>query len=278
MIDKCILITGATSGIGEATAIGLAKLGYSHLILPVRDLKKGDLIKEKIKNINTDVVVDIQECDLASLDSIKHFANYVKENYSKLEVIINNAGVWQSKHVLSKDGIELTFAVNNLAPFLLTNLLLDLIKKSAPSRIINVSSALYKNGEINFDDIESKKSFNSLKVYSKSKLGNIFFTKVLAQRLKGTNVTVNALHPGVIATNLTRNYGPIISGLSKLVFSSPEKGAQTSLYLATSNEVSDITGVYFAKSKQEQTIGSSNDMDKAERFWNICEGYLKKYL
>lgn len=278
LTDKTILITGATSGIGKETATVLAKMG-ARVVFTSRDLGKGLLIKEEMIKQSKNNKIDVFQCDLSSFASIKEFCNKFNSKYKRLDVLINNAGVWETKYVPSKDGIENNFATNHLAPFLLTNLLLGILKKSAPSRIINVSSELHRKSSMQFEDLESKKSFNYMKSYGQSKLANILFTKQLAQNLKNTGVTANSLMPGVVAsTRLFRNASIMFKIIISFLSVPLEEGAQTSIYLASSPEVEGITGEYFEKKKIKQTSQESYDLNVANRLWEISENYIREYL
>jgi NAD(P)-dependent dehydrogenase (short-subunit alcohol dehydrogenase family) len=270
--DKIVLITGATSGIGKETAIGLAKLGVT-IVFTTRDIQKGELTKDEIVKASNNNKVDFLYCDLASFDSIRSCCDQFKAKYSQLQVLINNAGVWESKRKVSKDGIESTFAVNYLAPFLMVDLLLDALKKGAPSRIINVTSG-YHGGTIHFDDIEFQRSFSGRKAYRQSKLAMILFTKKLAEKLRGTGVTVNCVNPGFTATNLAHELNFIARAFFKLLGKDPKKGAETSIYLSTSPDVENITGEYFANKKIRQSSKESNDMEVAKKLWDLSAEYV----
>ncbi len=271
--DKICIITGATSGIGRETAKELARKG-AVLVLPIRDSLKGDILKDEILEQVPEAKLDLMHCDLASFASIREFATAFKKKYKNLHVLINNAGIWETKRNLTSDGIEKNFAVNHLAPFLLTNLLLNSLKASAPSRIINVASDAHKQGKINFSDLEFEKKYSSLGSYAQSKLANILFTKKLSQKLKGTGVTANCLHPGVVSTNLFDKMPKILLGIMNLFMISPQKGAQTSVYLATSPEVENVSGEYFAKSKNKKPAPQALRQDVADKLWEISEKYV----
>ena len=262
------MITGATSGIGRETAIALAGMG-ANLVLPVRSLLKGQKLKEEIYNKTGNSQVDIMECDLASFQSIRNFTPGFLEKYDRLHILINNAGLWESKPLKSVDGIELTFAVNHLAPFLLTHLLLDVMKKSAPGRIVNVSSEAHRSGRMKFNDLEGSRGWNSLRAYGQSKLANILFTMKLAELLKDDKITVNSLHPGVVATGLFSMLPKFLMNFASLFMLSPEKGAQTTIYLATSPEIADITGQYFSKKKIKKPTSEAVDQKVADKLWEV---------
>ena len=273
MNSKTILITGATSGIGKATAIALAKMGAT-VIFTARDEQKGEWAKKEIIQASGNKNVEFLYCDLTSFDSIRSFCGKFKAKYKRLDVLINNAGVWNDKRKESKDGIEETFAVNFLAPFLMTNLLLDLLKKSAPSRIVSVTSGLHR-GTVNFSDIEFKKSYSGMRAYGHSKLAIILFTRLLAKKLKGTGITVNCVHPGLVATDLSRDSGAVSRAFFKTFGKSPEKGAETSVYLAASRAVENITGEYFVDKKIERASKESYDLAMAEKLWDAAKKFVR---
>ncbi|NVO02289.1 MAG: SDR family oxidoreductase [Bacteroidetes bacterium] len=277
MNNKICLITGATSGIGKETAKALSKMGAT-IVITSRNLEKGEIVKKEIIAFSNNANVEVIKCDLSSFSSIKECVDLFKSKYSKLDVLINNAGIWETERKLSKDDIELNFATNHLAPFLLTNLLLDTLKASPNSRIVNLASSAHKMGTINFDDLEAKNSFSSFRSYGQSKLANILFTKKLAELLNGTTVTANCLHPGVVSTRLFDKMSSFQRSLFGMFMISPLKGAQTSIYLASSPEVSHISGEYFAKSKISKSTAASKDMAVAEKLWNVSLEYVKNYL
>ena len=269
MEGKICIITGANSGIGKATAIGLAKMGAT-IVMMSRNKERGEEAQKEIIKLTGNKKVDLILCDLSSQESIRKFVSEFKSKYQKLHVLINNAGVMLSKRGISVDGFEMNFAVNHLAPFLLTNLLLDALKKSAPSRIINVSSAAHRMAKIDFDDLQSeKRKYRLMKIYGASKLALMLFSYELSRKLEGTSVTVNTLHPGVVNTNLGQDQSSFSKGFAKLFFKKPEKGAETSIYLASSQEVEGITGKYFAKKQQKQSSEESYNEDYAERLWEL---------
>ncbi len=270
---KVCVITGATSGIGKETAKTLASKGAS-LVLPIRDSLKGDILKDEILEQTPDARIDLMHCNLGSFDSIRNFVKEFKSKYDKLHILINNAGIWETKRNLSEDGVEMNFAVNHLAPFLMTNLLLDTIKNSTPARIINVSSDAHRTFKINFGDIEYEKRYFSFKVYSQSKLANILFTKKLSQMLRGNDVTVNCLHPGLVSTGLFEKMPKLMTGLMKPFMLTPAKGAETIIYLATSPEVEKTSGEYFAKKKTKKPASEALRQDVANKLWEVSEKYV----
>ncbi|MFW9821264.1 MAG: SDR family oxidoreductase [Candidatus Thorarchaeota archaeon] len=271
MEGNICLITGANSGIGKETALALAKMNATVVML-CRNKQRGEKAQKEIIEQSENKNVDLLICDLSSLKDINKFVSDFKSKYDKLHVFINNAGIMLKSRTVSVDGFEMNFAVHLLGPFLLTNLLLDILKKSAPSRIINVTSAAHKRAKIDFEDLQSQnKKYRLFSIYGISKLAEMLFTYELSRRLKGTKVTANAVHPGVVATNLGRDQSKFSQWFARKFFKSPEEGAQTSIYLASSPEVEGITGKYFSnKEPRESSIESYNEED-AERLWKICE-------
>jgi NAD(P)-dependent dehydrogenase (short-subunit alcohol dehydrogenase family) len=272
MDEKVCLITGATSGIGKATAMGLANMGAS-VVMVGRDLGRGEAALTEIKEQSANASVDLMLADLSSQEEVRRLADEIKEAYPRLDVLINNAGLFRSQRIATADGLETTFAVNHLAYFLLTNLLLDLLKSSAPSRIVNVSSGDHSNGTIDFDDLQGEKGYKGAKAYSQSKLANVLFTHELARRLEGTGVTANCLHPGA---GIRTNFGSGVSGVfgfvvraMKPLMMSPEKGAETSVYLAYSQEVESLNGRYFVKNAEARSSAASYDERIARRLWEV---------
>ena len=274
MSSKTILITGATNGIGRQTALELTKLGHT-IVFNARDMTRGQKVAEDLKIASGNNNIFTLECDLSSFDSIKKFATEFATEFERLDVLINNAGTWEKEYSKTVDGIETTFAVNHLAPFLLTNLLLPKLKASTPARIINVSSALH-SGKINFEDIEFERSFVGLVPYTQSKLANILFTNKLARELKGSGVTVNSLHPGIIRTAMTDKVPWSLRGIRGMFPSSIESSASTSVYLANSSEVDGVTGKYFEKCKQKDSGDYSNNIQIQDKLWEISEIYIQK--
>ncbi|MCS6795466.1 MAG: SDR family oxidoreductase [Raineya sp.] len=273
MQNRIVLLTGATSGIGKATAFGLAKEGFT-LILPVRNLEKGKKVQNEILTKFPQTQIHLFECDLASLASVKNFAEQVKKEFSALHILINNAGIWKNKLTFTQDGLEQTFAVNHLAHFYLTLLLLDLLKKSAPARIINVASDLHQ-GEINFADVEFRKNYNGLNAYKQSKLANILFTRILAEKLKNDQILVNALMPGFIATDIFEDLPFFLKWLIPIFAKSPEKGAETTLYLATTPNL-EMTGEYFKDKKRASSSYQSKNMNSAQKLWDLSVKMLQE--
>lgn len=273
MTGKVCLITGATSGIGEVTARELARMGCS-VVITARNQRKTDISVDKLRTESGSLKIDGLVADLSSQDQVRNLAAEFKYKHNRLDVLINNAGAIYLRRSLSQDGIEMTFAVNHLAPFLLTNLLLETLINSTPSRIINVASNSHEGQEILFDDLESRQSFGFMRAYGRSKLANVMFTFELSRRLAGSGVTVNAVHPGLVGTNMGSNNGWLVRlflPLFRLFSLKPEVGAETSIYLASSPDVEEIGGKYFY---QKQVVSSSQyslDEEKARQLWEVSE-------
>jgi len=271
MNGKICLVTGGTNGIGKATAQALARMGGTVVIVGRNAPKTAQLVEE-IRAASGNNNVDFLLADLSSQQEVCRLASEFKSRYAHLHVLINNAGAVFMQRQLSVDGIEMTFALNHLAPFLLTDLLLDTIKASAPARIINVASNAHTTGKIEFDNLQGERNY-SPRVYENSKLANILFTMELARRLEGNGVTVNALHPGFTATGFSKNNGKVMAALvslfAPLVARSPAKGAATSVYLASSPGVKGITGKYFFDSHVTSAASQATDMVVARKLWAV---------
>ena len=274
MKGRVVLITGATSGIGKATAVALAKMGAT-IVFTARDIEKAKSVRAEIVEASGNDSVEFFECDLSSMISVRDFCVRFKEKHDRLHVLINNAGTWEGGRKLSRDGVENTFAVNHLAPFLMTNLLIDLIKRSAPSRIISVSSGLH-GGTIDFEDVEfRKRRFRPMIAYRQSKLADMLFVRELSKRLAGSGVTANCLMPGFVATNLGRNSSILSRAFFKTFGMRPEKGARTTVYLASSPDVASVSGECFSKSRVAKTSKESYDLDLAKKLWDLSESYTR---
>jgi len=265
MQTKTILITGSTDGIGKQTALELAKLG-ANIIIHGRNPFKCTKVLEAIKRASKKQHLEFIIGDLSSLSQIRNLASQIKSKYKELHVLINNAGIYETEKRYSEDGYEMTFAVNHLAPFALTLLLLPLLKKNAPSRIILVSSQVHSTS-INFDNLNAEKYFSGYGAYGLSKLCNILFTYQLAKRLEGTKITVNCLHPGVINTKLLQ---AAFSGGDPV-----SEGAKTPVYLATSTEIENITGKYFVDRRIMESASISYNSDIQNKLWILSENLTK---
>ena len=274
MEGKICLVSGATAGIGEATALQLAKLGATVVGVgrnPVKIENSIRMIKEKSGNPNVSFLL----ADLSSQKDIRELAQQFKDQYIRLDVLVNNAGATFAERQLSVDGIEMTFALNHLGYFLLTNLLLDLLEKSEPARIINVSSSLHKMGKLDFQDIPFEQGYSRSKAYQRTKLANIAFTYELARRLSNQQVTVNAMNPGLVATNVGNAAGGFTARIKDVVDKiggiTPEEGARTIIYLASSPDVAGISGRYFVKEKSIPSSKISYDLEFCRRLWEISQ-------
>lgn len=279
MQGKTCMVTGANSGIGKATALGLAQMG-ANVVMVARDRTRGEVAQNEVKAKSGNNFVDLLVADLSSQQSIRQLIENFKQHYKQLHVLINNAGVFMLTRRETVDGLEITFAVNYLAPFLLTNLLLDVLKASAPARIVNVSSEAHENGYIKMDDLQAKKNYRPFRAYGQSKLALVMFNYELARRLQGTGVTANCLHPGFVATNIGQSgVVPVARPVAKFVLSflgiSPEEGAKTSIYLATSTDVEDVTGKYFVKSVISRSAPISYDESLQRQLWEESAKLVK---
>ena len=262
MLDKTILVTGSTDGIGKETARQLAQLG-ALVIVHGRHVDRCEAARDDIRAATGNPRVDFVTADLASQRQVRQMAAEISARYSRLHVLINNAGVILRQRQLSEDGIELSFAVNHLAPFLLTNLLLDRLKQSAPARIVNVSSTVHYDAPLKFDNLQGERKYNGVEVYKVAKLGNVIFTYELADRLKGSGVTVNCLHPGVVATKLLDAGWGWSNGLTSA------QGAALSVYLATSSEVEHVSGQYFESRSAGGASPKATDVKLRRKLWDI---------
>ncbi len=277
--QKICLVTGANSGIGKEIAIGLAKSG-AHVIMVCRDLKKGQVALEEIKTTSGSKAIDLLIADLSSQIEIRSLAKVVHERYSRLDILINNAGLVLSKRKLSADGIEMTIATNHLGPFLLIRLLLNLLEKSSTSRIINVSSAAHKWARIDLSDLQyENRKYQFMKVYAQSKLLMNIITFELARRLDKTGVTINCIHPGAVKTSLgsenSHNVAlKFIDKLIKFFFITPKQAAKNILDLAMSSEWENITGKYFVKGKPAPSSSASYDPLLAKKVWDISSKFV----
>src|SRR5436189_1146360 len=273
MQGKICMVTGANSGIGKATALALAQMGAT-VVMVCRDRARGEEARSEIITKSRNNAVDLLQADLSSQQSIRQLVEHFQHHYTHLHVLINNAGAtFPGRRRETVDGLEMTFAVNYLAPFLLTNLLLDTLKASAPARIVNVSSESHQSGYIKMDDLELEKGYRLMRAYGQSKLALVLFTYELARRLQGTGVTANCLHPGFVATNIGQNgVGSIGRSIVKLIFSrlgiSPEEGAKTSISLASSPEIEGVTGKYFIKSIPVRSAPISYDETLQRQLWD----------
>jgi NAD(P)-dependent dehydrogenase (short-subunit alcohol dehydrogenase family) len=277
MKDKICLITGATDGIGKETARCLGKQN-AQLILVGRNPEKGEKVQKKLIAITGNDQIDIMTADLSNMNTIQKLSAEIHKKYNKLNVLINNAGAFFSKREITDDGFEKTFALNHLGYFLLTKLLLDLIKKGKNPRIINVASGAHIGATLDFDNLQGKNDYSGWAAYKRSKLMNIMFTYKLAELLKDTPITVNTLHPGFVRTRFGDNNTGIVGiGLNlakKIGAISIKKGAETSVFLATSPTVKGVSGKYFVKCKPEKSSSSSYNKSDIDRLWRTTDECL----
>jgi NAD(P)-dependent dehydrogenase (short-subunit alcohol dehydrogenase family) len=264
------MITGANSGIGKEVALGLAQFGATTLLV-CREQTKGEAARSEIIGKSGNKSVELMLADLSSLASVRKLADDFKKTHDRLNVLVNNAGLIMGKRVMTVDNLETTFEVNYLSHFLLTMLLLDTLKASSPSRVVNVTSSASLSGHIEFDDLQEMKGYSAMKSYSQSKLAQVLFTYELARRLAGTGVTVNAVHPGVVRTSWGDEGGALGIGirLGRPFMISPKSGAETPIYLSSSAEVEGVTGKYFYKKRENQSSKESYDEDEAKRLWDV---------
>ena len=270
---KTVVITGGNTGIGKETAVDLATRG-AKVIIGCRNLEKGQAAVQEIQTRSGNEKVFVEKLDLSSLASVRQFADGILKNEPRLDILINNAGVMGCPYQMTEDGLEMQFGVNHIGHFLLTLLLLDLMKQSGPSRIINVSSLAHRfgTGVINFDDINAEKDYDPFAAYQQSKLANILFTRELSVHLEDTNVTVNALHPGLVNTDIQRHSfisGLVFFPLRWYFFKTAEQGAQTTIHCAVSEEMEGVSGKYLADCAfRDPSIGAQDD-EAARKLWDI---------
>lgn len=279
MQGRVCLVTGSSSGIGKVTARALASMGAT-VVLLCRNRAKGEAVQAEIKAASSNTQVHLLVADLSELAEVRRAAQEFKQNYPQLHVLINNAGGMNAEREVTLEGLEATFVTNYLAPFLLTELLLDVLQASAPARIINVSAPAHKIGKIDFTNLQGEHRYNALKAYAQAKLAQIYFTYELAERLKGTGVTVNALDPGHVVTNFNSSTEGLLHLIAEMIYRfdgiSAEQGAQTSLYLATSPDVEGVSGKYFANCQQRPSSKRSYDVSVRQRLWNVSAALIQQ--
>jgi len=272
------MVTGGNSGVGKETAVGLASLG-GNVVIVCRNKNKGEAAWAEVKAKSGNENIHLMLADLSSLKSVRDLADAFKSKYDKLNVLVNNAGEILSRRHVTVDGLERTFSSNHLGHFLLTNLLLDVIRDSAPARILNITSEAHRGAKIHFDDLQGEKNYSAFRAYGQAKLANVLFTYELAKKLEGT-VTANCLHPGVVRTG----FGHDDSGLMSLViwiaspfFMSAEKAARAVTKLATSHELESLSGKYFSKVKEARSSEESYDEETARHLWRVSEELTKPF-
>ena len=273
MNGKAVLITGGTSGIGKASAVALASMGAEVVVIG-RNEERGERAAEEIRRESGNEKVSLMLADLSVQADVRRLAEEFQERHGRLDVLVNNAGLVQSQRTETPDGIETQLAINHLTPFLLTNLLLDLLRASAPSRIVTVSSDAHRWAKLDLDDLQSRKRYRGMQVYGTTKLANILFTRELSERLKGTGVTANAMHPGGVNTNFGNNQrGPmsLLFRAFKPFMRTPEQGADTLIYLASSLEVEGMTGKYLADRKVKVASDAAYDETLQKKLWEASE-------
>lgn len=269
MREQTVLVTGANAGIGRATAIELARRG-ARVLMASRNSERGReaqaALLAEVPTAETELLV----ADLSSNAGVRSLAEQTRRHADRLDVLVNNAGVYTSSYVATADGLETQFAVNHLAPFFLTNLLRELLVESAPARVVTVSSEAHKRGRMNFDDLQHERHYNGLRAYAQSKLANLLFNRELARRLSGTGVTANALHPGVVATKLLFDgFAPL--RLLKPFLKTPQAGARTSVFVASAPALERLTGLYFIDGETARPSQAARDDDAAGRLWRVSE-------
>jgi NAD(P)-dependent dehydrogenase (short-subunit alcohol dehydrogenase family) len=273
MKGKTIVATGATSGIGEAAVLALAGMG-ARIVLVARDAARAQATMRKLEAQVPRLGHRMHLADLSSMAETHHLGAAIAASEPRIDVLMNNAGALFSNRRVTPEGLELTFALNHMAYFVLTEALRDTLVASAPARIISTSSDAHKGMSLDFTDLQTAKGYSALKVYGRSKLANILFTRELARRLAGTRVTANCLHPGVVATRFGDSSGGWVGRLFPVLrpfFISPEKGADTIIYPASSPEAADTTGAYFVKRKITEPSGAARDDEAAKRLWEASE-------
>lgn len=282
MTGKSVVVTGANSGIGKETALALARAG-GRVVMTARDRARGEVALTEVRSGSGNDRVELVVFDLGDLTAVRSGAAQILAICDRIDVLVNNAGVVLSERRESADGYEATFAVNHLGPLFLTDLLMGRIKESGPARVVNVASTAHKGARhgLDFSDLQSTKHYRGMQAYSRSKLANIYFTTELARRLEGTGVTSNCLHPGTVATGYGRDgdtIGVLAFGLklSAPFFLSPEKGARTSIYLASSPDVAEVSGKYFVKCRPRLPSKVARDQEAAKRLWQVSEELVRQ--
>ena len=271
MNGKICLITGATDGIGKVSARVLAEMG-AKVIIVGRNPEKSAAVLTELKSSSGNENIDLLMADLAVMQEVRDLAEQVTNSYDRLDVLLNNAGGYFSKHEITSDGLEMTFALNHMSYFLLTNKLMELLKYSAPARIVNVSSDAHYGVDMEFENLNGKPEYKAWKAYQKSKLANVLFTYELLEKVP-EDITVNCLHPGFVATNFGHNnggfIGPVLKIAQRISAINPEEGAETSIFLCSSPEVKGVTGKYFFECKPKTSSQESRNKDTGKRLWQI---------
>jgi len=271
MNGKICLVTGATDGIGKVSARVLAELG-AKVIIVGRNPEKSAIVLAELRSISGNENIDLLMADLAVMQEVRDLAEQVISRYDRIDVLLNNAGGYFTKHEITSDGLEMTFALNHMSYFLLTNKLMELLKYSAPARIVNVSSDAHYGVDIEFENLNGEQEYKAWKAYQKSKLANVLFTYELLKKVPG-NITVNCLHPGFVATNFGHNnggfFGPVLKIAQRISAIDPEEGAKTSIFLCSAPEIKGASGKYFYKCQPKTSSRESRNMDTGKRLWQI---------
>jgi len=271
MNGKVCLVTGATDGIGKVSARVLAELG-AKVIIVGRNPEKSAIVLAELRSISGNENIDLLMADLAVMQEVRDLAEQVISRYDRIDVLLNNAGGYFTKHEITSDGLEMTFALNHMSYFLLTNKLMELLKYSAPARIVNVSSDAHYGVDMEFENLNGEQEYKAWKAYQKSKLANVLFTYELLKKVPG-NITVNCLHPGFVATNFGHNnggfFGPVLKIAQRISAINPEEGAKTSIFLCSAPEVKGVSGKYFYKCQPKTSSRESRNMDTGKRLWQI---------
>ena len=275
--SKLFLITGATNGIGRAAAQAIAAQG-GRVVIVGRNAAKTEAVAVGLRQASGNPQIDFLLADLSSMAEVRRLAGQFLARYDRLDALVNNAGAFFVRRQETVDGLEMTFALNHLSYFLLTHLLLDTLRTSAPERVVNVSSGAESGAKVDWDDLQLARKYRGFAAYALSKRFNLYFTYELARRLAGTGITVNALHPGAVATGIWANpfgrLGGLVQPLTRLTMKSPEKAAETVVYLATAPEVAGVTGKYFVDRKERYSSRASQDAAAAQRAWQMSEALV----
>ncbi len=275
-MKQVAIVTGGNTGIGKETARGLVASGAT-VVLAARDVAKGEAARADILASTgaSNDSVEVRPLDLGDIASIQEFTKRFAEEHDRLHVLVNNAGVLMRSRGTTKDGFETTFGVNHIGTFLLTRELLPILERSAPARVVVVSSNLHYRGTMEWDDLQfERRKFSGMNAYSQSKLANVLFANALARRVRDKKITVNSLHPGVVATELLRELPFVVRGLWNLFILTPAQGARTSLHVALSPEGGEVTGAYFDDSKQRKALRTARDEAAQEKLWALTEELL----
>ncbi|MHB8567369.1 MAG: SDR family oxidoreductase [Nitrososphaerales archaeon] len=267
---RICLVTGANSGIGKAASNDLARMGAT-VVMVCRDESKGESARKEIMRETGNQSIELMIADFSSLESVRKLASDYRKNHDKLHVLLNNAGLILGRRIVTEDGLEETFEVNYLSHFLLTYLLLDTLKVSAPSRIVNISSSAHYSGHLDFQDLQGEKKYSPMKSYSQTKLAQVLFTRELAKRLDGTRVTANAVHPGAVRTNWGNEGGVLGIGIriARPFLLSAKRGAETPVYVASAPELESVSGKYFSNKREEQSSSESYNDNEVKELWEI---------